>query len=203
MASVQVSRECLAGVLRAVHEAEGDPERQEDDERHGQPEGHPGAEGDGLLLGVVGGPHPDQDDVDAGAGQRRHPSDGRRVHHAEHHRLGEPAHLLLLAPGRPGAVSAPREPLQDPRRHRHHHDRARRVVDPHAEEEGGAGDAQQQQRRPHRVPAEQRRDLRAGNVSVMQSRINLSRTEMAAARKGRGRAAAAARTLRARRRWIW
>ena len=63
MASVQVSRECLASVLGAVHEAEGDPERQEDDERHGQPEGHPGAEGDGLLLGVVGGPHPDQDDV--------------------------------------------------------------------------------------------------------------------------------------------
>jgi hypothetical protein len=40
-------------------------------------------------------------------------------------------------------------------------------VDPHADEEGGAADAQQQQRWLHRVPAEQRRDLRIGTNRTM------------------------------------
>lgn len=161
MASVQVTGECLSSVVGAEHEAECDPECQEEDERHGEAEGHPGAKGDGLLLREVGGPHTDEDDVDAGARQRGHPADGRRVHDAEHHGLGEAADLVVRPGPGPGAPAPARQPLQDPRRHGHHHDRARRVVDPHADEESGAGDAQQQQRRPHRVPAEERRDLRA------------------------------------------
>ena len=193
MASVQVSRECLSGVVGAVHVAERDPECQEEDERHGEAEAHPGAEGDGLLLREVGGPHPDEDDVDAGARQRGHPADGRRVDDAEHHRLGEAADLLV----RPGVASAApaRQPLQDPRRHGHHHDRARRVVDPHADEEGGARDSQQQQRRPHRVPAEERHDLQTHMV-------RRGVKETMARWHGRERARRV-RTLRARRRWIW
>jgi hypothetical protein len=152
VAPVDVSRERPGGVLGAEQEAERGPERQEQDERQGEAEGHPGAEGDGALLREVGGPHPHQDDVHARARERRQPADVRGVHDAEHHRLGE---ALDLA----GAAALAREPLQDPRRHRHHHDGGRRVVDPHADEEGGAADAQQQQVRPHRVPAEERRDL--------------------------------------------
>jgi hypothetical protein len=154
VAPVEVGRERPAGVLGAEQEAERGPERQEQDERQGEAERHPGAEGDGALLREVGGPHPHQDDVHARARQRRQPADGRRVHDAEHHRLGEALDLAGV-----GAAALAREPLQDPRRHRHHHDSGRRVVDPHADEEGGAADAQQQQVRPHRVPAEERRDL--------------------------------------------
>jgi hypothetical protein len=148
----------------AVHEAEYNPERQEDKQRHWEREGHPRAEGDGLLLREVGRPHPDEDDVHAGARQRGHPADRRCVHHAEYHRPGELPHLAAA-----GVVTL-RELLQDPRRHRHHHDRARRVVDPRAEEHGRAGDAQQQELRPHRVTAEQRRDLRTQKPNILFSK---------------------------------
>ena len=152
MGSIQISRERVSRTSFEIQTTEYGPERKEYEQSHWEAEEEPRVEADWMFLREIALPHAHQYEVHTCPRQGAHAAYGRRVCHPQHHRAAELPHRLRLRGPR-------REPLQDPRRHRHHHHRRRHVVHPHAHECRRRAYPQQKQRWVHWVAAEQHRYL--------------------------------------------